>query len=135
MSELKRAGISLEKELLEQFDRLIKKKGYQNRSEAIRDLIRAELAKEGWESEEEAVGVLTVVYDHHLPDLTRKLTAFQHDFEHLVVSTLHVHLDHHNCLEAVVLRGKGKELQEFADKMISIKGVKHGQLLGTKALK
>jgi CopG family nickel-responsive transcriptional regulator len=101
-------------------------KGYANRSEAIRDLIRAELARTKISSADEGFGVLSYVYDHHVPRLVGTLTSLQHDVEEMIVSSLHIHVDHRNCLEIVILRGKMGRMQLFADKLIGTKGVKLG---------
>ncbi len=131
MSGLVRFGVSIEEELLKQFDEEIERKGYSNRSEAIRDLIRDQIVNEEWETDEETVGTITIVYDHHTRDLSANLTHIQHSFEGDIRSVLHIHLDHHNCLEVLVVQGKGRLLQQFADQLVSIKGVKHGKLTMT----
>jgi len=128
MSELLRFGVSLEKELLNKFDRLIKERNYSNRSEALRDLIRQELIKKEWVDNKEVAGAITLIYDHHKKDVGNKLTDIQHDFQNLVVSTQHIHLDHHNCLEIIAIRGTSKDAQGLADQLRAIKGVKHGAL-------
>jgi CopG family nickel-responsive transcriptional regulator len=130
MSDLRRFGVAIDAELLEQFDNLMGKRGYTNRSEAFRDLARAELVKESAEKpNSNVVGTVTIVYDHHVPLLSEKLTELQHQHHQCVVSSLHVHLDHDLCLEVVVLRGKSKAVRQAADLLISIKGVKHGRLI------
>ncbi len=131
MSGLVRFGVSIEDELLKQFDEEIERKGYSNRSEAIRDLIRDQIVNEEWQTDEETVGTITIVYDHHTRDLSANLTHIQHSFEGDIRSVLHIHLDHHNCLEVLVVQGKGRLLQQFADQLVSIKGVKHGKLTMT----
>ncbi len=131
MSNLVRFGVSIEEELLENFDREIKKKGYASRSEAIRDLIRDQMVHEEWASDEETVGTITMVYDHHTRDLSANLTHIQHSFEGDIKSVLHIHLDHVNCLEVLVVQGKAHLLQQFADQLTSIRGVKHGKLTMT----
>lgn len=128
MSALVRFGVSIEEDLLTQFDRQIQKKGYTNRSEAIRDLIRERIVEEEWESDQETVGTITIVYDHHTHGLMEQLTHLQHSFEGEIKSVLHIHLDHHNCLEVLVVQGKGHALKSFADKLESIRGVKFGAL-------
>ncbi len=129
---VKRFGVSIDETLVAKFDRLIAKKGYANRSEALRDLVRDSLVDEDWQNARSAaVGVVTVVYDHGQKDLSHRLTHLQHDHENVIVSTLHVHLDGHNCLEAVVLKGKSGEIRKVADLLISAKGVKHGKLVAT----
>lgn len=132
MPEIVRFGISADETLLERFDALIAEKGYVNRSEAIRDLIRGALVEEQWRvGEGEAVGTVTLVYDHHSTDLADKLTEHQHSHHEAIVSTLHVHLDAHHCLEVVVLRGKVREIEHIADGLIGTKGVKHGKFVAT----
>jgi CopG family nickel-responsive transcriptional regulator len=131
MSDVVRTGVSLEQELLERFDEAIWQKGYQNRSEAIRDLIRDHLVTEDSDRNKEVVGTLTIVYDHHRPNLTEKLVDAQHHAGSIVLAATHVHLDHHNCLEVVILRGRGGELKVLADRILSLRGVKHGRLVIT----
>ncbi len=132
MPGVTRFGVSLEARLLEHFDRMIQRKGYTNRSEAIRDLIREGLVREQWELEAtEAVGTLTLVYDHDVRELDEKLTDIQHAHYRTIVSTLHVHLDPHHCLEVLVLRGKARELKTIADRLIGTRGVKHGTFSAT----
>ena len=132
MGELSRFGVSIDEKLLESFDRLIEKKGYVNRSEAIRDLIRASLVELKWEAgEEETVGTVTLVYNHHVRDLSDKLTEHQHAYHDNITSSLHVHLDAHNCLEVLVVRGTARVVRKIADELIGVKGVKHGKLVMT----
>ena len=132
MSELVRFGVSIEKELLEKFDQLISRKGYGNRSEAIRDLIRDNLVSQEWISEEQTVvGTITMVYDHHTRDLSSNLMHAQHSFPGEIMSVLHVHLDHHNCLEVLVVKGQGKLVKSLSDQLVSTRGVKHGKLTTT----
>jgi len=128
MSDIIRFGVSLEKELLEKFDKLIKEKKYSNRSEAIRDLIRENLVKREWIEGKEVAGAITLVFDHHKRELLNTLTDIQHDFYQLIISSQHIHLDHDNCLEIIVVRGKPVEVKELADKLKSTKGVKYGAL-------
>lgn len=129
MSELSRIGVAIDSDLLERFDKLIEGRGYTSRSEAFRDMIRDELVQTAWEQpNSEVVGTVTLVYDHHVRMLNEKLTDLQHDHFHNVLSTLHVHLDHDNCLEVLVVRGKASQVQKIADALISTKGVKHGRL-------
>lgn len=132
MGNTVRFGISLDEKLLQSFDQLIEQKSYMNRSEAIRDLIRASLVEERLGSgEQEAVGTVTLVYNHHVRDLSDKLTEHQHSHHDRIVSALHVHLDAHNCLEVLVVRGSVRDVKQIADEMISVKGVKHGKLVLT----
>ena len=129
MSELSRIGVAIDTELLEKFDRLIERRGYANRSEAFRDLIRDQLIETARQQpDSEVVGTVTLVYDHHVRMLNEKLTDMQHDHYHHILSTLHVHLDHDNCLEVLVLKGKTRAVEKIADALISTKGVKHGRL-------
>jgi CopG family nickel-responsive transcriptional regulator len=129
MSNLTRIGVALDADLLEKFDQLIEQRGYSNRSEAFRDLIRNELVEEAWKSpESEVVGSVTLVYDHHVRQLSDKLLDVQHDHHDAILSTLHVHLDHNNCLEVLLVKGKAADVQRIANTLISTKGVKHGRL-------
>lgn len=131
---LVRFGVSLEDHLLQQFDRLIHNRSYKNRSEAIRDLIRAELVAEEWaETEGEQVATLTLIYDHHRHELVQKLVELQHDSPAHIEATLHIHLDHHHCLEMLAIRGLAKEIHELVNELCSLKGVKHGQMVKTSA--
>ena len=134
MSELSRIGIALHSDLLEKFDQLIAKRKYTNRSEAFRDLIRAELIQRELASPyTKVVATITVVYDHHVRLLKEKLTDLQHDYQGLIVSNLHVHLDSDHCLEVIVARGRGSDVKALADALISTKGVKHGGVVQTTA--
>ena len=125
---LTRFGVSLEKDLLEKFDRLIENKNYTNRSEAFRDLIRQELIKKEWEADEEVAGTITIIYDHHQRELATKLMDIQHDHGKNIISTQHIHLDHHNCMEIIAVRGSAKEAQKLADMLKAVRGVKHSTL-------
>lgn len=134
MGELSRIGVAIDSDLLDQFDRHIASRGYTNRSEAFRDLIRQELVDTAAESPDAMViGSVTLVYDHHVRQLSDKLTDIQHDSYHNIVSTLHVHLDHDNCLEVLVVKGKGRDVRRIADALLSTKGVKLGRLTITGA--
>jgi CopG family nickel-responsive transcriptional regulator len=134
MSELSRIGVAIDTGLLDKFDRLIAGRGYTNRSEAFRDMIREELVEQSWESpESRVVGTVTLVYDHHARLLGEKLTGIQHEYHRSVLSTLHVHLDHDLCLEVIVIRGRAGAVRSLADALISTKGVKHGRLTLTTA--
>jgi CopG family nickel-responsive transcriptional regulator len=129
MSELARIGVAIDSALLEKFDDLIARRGYTNRSEAFRDLIRdALIEKTAERPDSQVVGTVTLVYDHHVRKLSERLTEMQHESFHHVLSTLHVHLDHDNCLEVLVLKGKSSAVRSLADALISTKGVKHGRL-------
>lgn len=132
MGNTVRFGISLDKKLLANFDTLIEQKSYMNRSEAIRDLIRASLVEERCGSEDQqAVGTVTLVYNHHVRDLSDKLTEHQHSHHDQIISALHVHLDAHNCLEVLVIRGMVRDIKQIANELIGVKGVKHGKLVMT----
>lgn len=134
MAEVVRFSVSTESRLLDRFDALIAEQGYVNRSEAIRDLIRSALVEDALADESApAVGTVTLVYDHHFTDLSDKLTEHQHTHHESIVSTLHIHLDHHHCLEVIVLRGKAGEIRRLADSLIGTKGVKHGRFVATTA--
>ncbi|OKY76800.1 MAG: nickel-responsive regulator [Desulfobulbaceae bacterium DB1] len=132
MSATTRFGVSIHDDLLQRFDELIAAKGYQNRSEAIRDLIRNALIEEELSDEEtETVGSISLVYNHHTRDLGEKLTQHQHSHHKAIISALHVHLDAHNCLEIIVVKGRAKDIKKMADELIGTKGVKHGKLMMT----
>lgn len=132
MAELARIGVAIDEELLEKFDKLVEKRGYANRSEAFRDLIRHELVQEVWSSSNaEMFGTVTLVYDHHVRSLTEKLTELQHRHHSSIISTMHVHLDHNNCLEVILVRGKASVVQKLADSLIATKGVMHGRFTAT----
>lgn len=129
---IERIGVSLEADLLRQFDRLIEEKGYASRSEAIRDLIRDALVQREWSDErgrEERVAVVALVYDHDSSSLAQKLAHIQHENHRAVVSALHVHMDEHNCLEVLVLRGRGREVVAMGEGLVSTKGVKYGKVV------
>lgn len=125
---LKRFSISLEESLLEIFDNHIKDRSYSNRSEAIRDLIRKAFVKNEWQADKQVMGVISLVYDHHQSNLQEKITVVQHDYHHHIVSTTHVHMDHDNCLEVIVVKGKAKDVQDLANQLIALKGVRDGHL-------
>jgi len=132
MSKLSRIGIAVNSDLLERFDAFIGAQGYTNRSEAFRDLIRDRLIRRSVQSpHEEVVGTITLVYDHHVRLLPEKLTELQHEHQNTIISSLHVHLDHDNCLEVLVVRGKSNEVHRLANLLISTRVVKHGQLTVT----
>jgi CopG family transcriptional regulator, nickel-responsive regulator len=130
---LERFSISLEKNLLEKFDKYIKKRKYTNRSEAIRDLIREVFVKEEWETDKEVFGVISFIYDHHQPNIQERITEIQHDFYRNVISATHVHIDHHNCLEVVIVSGISDKISELHDRIRALRGVKNANLtMGTK---
>jgi CopG family nickel-responsive transcriptional regulator len=132
MGRVARFGVSIPQELADAFDERIQRRGYRTRSEAIRDIMREHLVNEAWESERgEVVGTVTIVYDHERRELTHILTELQHHFQGAVICSTHVHLDEHNCLEVIVLRGKAAHVRTIADRLISTKGVKHGKMICT----
>lgn len=126
---MKRFGVSLEDNLLKELDELVLVHKLPNRSQAIRYLIRQNKVKEKWKSNAKVSGCIVLVYDHHKRDLLNKSVDIQHKYQHLVLSTQHVHLDHNNCLETIALKGKAKELRSLADSLIALKGIKHGELV------
>lgn len=128
MARLVRFGVSLDKDLLDKFDRHLKSKNYSCRSEALRDMIRHLLVEQQWQGGKEIAGAITLIYDHHKRELVNKLMDIQHDFGGIIISSQHVHLDHNNCLEIIAVKGAPKEAQRLADSLKSVKGVKHGTL-------
>jgi CopG family nickel-responsive transcriptional regulator len=128
MSKLVRFGISLGKDLLARFDRLVAERGYASRSEAFRDLIRGALVEDEWRSGGEVAGAVTLVYDHHKKDLVGRLTDIQHDAQRLIISTQHVHLDHDHCLEIIAVRGRAEEVRKLAESLRSVRGVLQGSV-------
>jgi CopG family transcriptional regulator, nickel-responsive regulator len=131
MAELIRTGISLERELLEKFDRAIGRKGYTNRSKAIRDLVRDYAVSEDIEADRTVVGTLTLVYNHHKPGLSERINDVQHHAGQKVLAATHVHLDHEHCLEVVIMKGRSSEVQHVAEQILTLRGVKHGRLVLT----
>jgi CopG family nickel-responsive transcriptional regulator len=132
MAGIARFGVSIDSALMNKFDALIERKGYTARSEALRDLIRDRLVEEEWESgDKETVGTITIVYNHHTRQLDHALTDLQHQSFHQIISALHVHLDAHNCLEVLVVKGKSRDIRKIADSLIGTRGVKHGKLTMT----
>jgi CopG family transcriptional regulator, nickel-responsive regulator len=132
MGQLVRFGVSMDDRLLETLDAIVKRRGYTNRSEALRDIVRSEQVRESWEHQAgPVVATLTLVYDHHVREVGERLVTLQHDHEDLVHSTMHVHLSHRMCLEVIVLKGKARDIQKLADRLIAARGVKHGRLVAT----
>lgn len=132
MAGLVRFSVSMPEELVADFDRLIEAQGYKTRSEAVRDLIRDRLVRRQWEEgDQDVAGTLTIIYDHHVRGLGAELTEVQHDHIGLVLSTMHVHLDHHNCLEVLVMKGRAADITAISDRLIAARGVKHGKLVLT----
>jgi CopG family transcriptional regulator, nickel-responsive regulator len=136
MEQLVRFSISMEEDLLHEFDHLIEQKGYTNRSEAVRDIVRDTLVEESVKTPDGTVyGALVFLYDHHKRELEKSLSNIQHDYYENIISTSHVHVDHDHCMEVVLLKGKAVVLKAIAEKLLSFKGVKHGKLTLTMALK
>ncbi|AEK72790.1 MULTISPECIES: nickel-responsive transcriptional regulator NikR [Thermococcus] len=130
--KITRFGVSVPDELLERFDRIIEEKGYVNRSEAIRDMMRDFIVRHEWEEgDRDVAGTITIVYNHDEADVVKELLDLQHDYVDEIISSLHVHMDEHNCLEVVVVKGKATRIKEIAERLISLKGVKHGKLVMT----
>ena len=132
MGRVERFSISMDKNLLEVFDQLIEDKRYSSRSEAIRDLVRKEIVSKEWASaDSEVAATITIIYDHHENELSAMLPHVQHDFFGSILCTTHVHLDHHNCMEVIILKGKSSDIKELSDRIFALKGVKHGQITHT----
>ena len=132
--KITRFGVSIEPDLLKKFDKIIKKEGYSNRSEKIRDLIRKDLiTQDTTDPKTESIGTLTMIYDHHTGNLNNRLLELQHDHHSEILSTTHIHVDHKNCLEVLVLKGKTGNIQKLADNIKALKGIKHGELVITKS--
>jgi CopG family nickel-responsive transcriptional regulator len=128
MSELVRISMSIEQPLYERLEELVARSGYSNRSEFVRDLVRNRLVEEEWAHEDDLLGTISMVYDHHSRNLSHKLTSLQHDFPGTVLATTHVHLDHHHCAEMVMVRGRGEEIKTLVDLIHREKGVLHASL-------
>jgi CopG family nickel-responsive transcriptional regulator len=131
MSKLSRFSVSIESDLLDRILRMAKKHGWGNRSEAVRNVIRDLLVREEWQGDDEIVGTITIVYDHHKRELTDRLTSIQHDHHDAVLAATHIHLDHDNCLEMIAVKGTASDVQRIADALIGTRGVKHGKLTAT----
>ncbi len=127
--QVKRFGVSLEENLLKKLDDLVQRHQFPNRSQAIRYLINNTIVEDKWKGNEDVAGAIVLVYDHHKRDLQNRSTDLQHDYHDLILSVQHVHLDHHNCLETIAVKGPANQLRNLADKLIAIKGIKHGQLV------
>ena len=128
MTDLVRFGISLENNLLKDFDSLIEGKKYSNRSEAIRDLIRNSLVEDEWKNKKDVAGSIALVYDHHKRELMNLIVDIQHDYQDMIVASQHAHLDHHNCLEVIIVKGRSDKIKSLSDRLRAVKGVKHGSL-------
>lgn len=131
MNHTVRFSVSMEEDLVAALDNMADKRGYTCRSEAIRDAIRAQLVEDEWDEQSEVVGVITLLYDHHMHGLSQRLTEIQHDAEPCIISTTHIHLGADMCLELIAVRGNAATLRALADRLRSLKGVKHGNLAGT----
>jgi CopG family nickel-responsive transcriptional regulator len=125
MSDLYRFGISLEKPLIDAFDTHIKAQNYQNRSEAIRDLIREDLVKQKWTAGGTVAGAIVMTFDHHKRELVSKMLDIQHEYQPTIISTQHVHLDHHHCLEVIAVKGKARDVEKLSTQLKALVGVKH----------
>jgi len=126
--QVKRFGVSLENELLEELDKLVVTNQFPNRSQAIRYLIKNNIVAKQWQNDEEVAGAIVIVYDHHKRDLSNQLNHLQHNFHELILAVQHVHLNHHNCIETITVKGKANDLRKLADQIIAIKGIKYGEL-------
>ncbi len=133
MSKITRFGVSLPDELLQRFDDEIGERGYQNRSEALRDLIREYIVRRDIDKDTEVVGTLTLIYDHHVPELSARLNEIQHRQHENILANVHIHLDHHNCLEVILLQGRCSAIRRLADEMTGTRGVKHGKVTFTSS--
>ncbi len=133
MSDIIRFGVSIEQDLLENFDRIIGERGYATRSEALRDLIRESLVEQKIETESETqvLGTLTIVYDHHASNLLQEMAQLQHSFHQLILSVMHLHVSHDDCMEVIALTGKATEIIKLSNELLSLKGIKHGKLFLT----
>jgi len=130
--DIKRISITIPSRLLKQFDSIISERGYTNRSEAVRDIIRDDLVGEEWsKSDNEVIGTITLVYDHHETGVLDRLAKTQHLHTDIIVSTMHVHIDHDNCVETLIVKGAAQDVKKISDKLISERGVKHGKIVFT----
>ncbi|MGH8128200.1 MAG: nickel-responsive transcriptional regulator NikR [Gammaproteobacteria bacterium] len=133
MSQTVCFAVSLDEKLLAQFDQALGEQRYATRSEAVRDLIRDHLVQDAWDEKEETIGTITLVYDHHVRALSKKLTDIQHQYHPLILSTMHLHIDPDHCLEVIAVQGRGRDIRAVSDGLISVKGVQHGRLTATTA--
>ncbi len=129
--QIKRFGVSLEKDILNELDNLVVKHAFPNRSQAIRHLVKSSLVTDKVDENKVVGGAIVIVYDHHKRELSNKLMRIQHDYHELILSTQHIHLEHDLCLETIAVKGKGKKLHELADTIIGTKGIRHGKLVIT----
>jgi CopG family nickel-responsive transcriptional regulator len=131
-ASLSRFSLSMPTDLLGQLDAMCKTKGYESRSQAVADMVRGQLVEHrALSAAREIAGNVTLAYDHHKRNIQSLLTRIQHDRGKAIIATMHVHLDHHNCMEVIAVRGRAGEVRELADRLIAVKGVKHGQLTVT----
>lgn len=130
---VKRFGVSLEDNILQELDEFVNDNGFPNRSQAIRYLIEKNVIERKWQCNNEVAGAIVLLYDHHKRDINNKNNDIQHHYHHLILSTQHIHLDNDICLETITIKGKAKELTELSDKLISLKGVKHGKIVMSRA--
>jgi CopG family nickel-responsive transcriptional regulator len=126
---VKRFGVSLEEELLDRLDRLVKDNQFPNRSQAIRFLIKRNEVEDQWKGDMEVAGALVLMYNHHKRDIQKQMTSIQHDYHCLILSSQHIHLDHDMCLETITVKGKAGKLLKLTDKLKAIKGIQHGELV------
>ncbi len=131
MNNIKRFGVSLEKEIFEELNSLVSRHGFPNRSQALRFLIRNHLVEDAWKNNKKVAGCIVLIYDHHKKDVVNKSLDIQHDLGQLILSSQHVHLDHQNCIEVISLKGQARQLNKLADRLLSLKGIKHGKLVMT----
>lgn len=134
MMKVKRFGVSLEEDLLKELDKLVLENHFPNRSQAIRHLIKNNIVEEKWQDNKVVAGAIVIVYDHHKRELQTKSTDIQHDYHDLILSSQHVHLDHHNCLETIAVKGPANRLIELSEKLIGLKGIMHGKLVMSSTL-
>lgn len=130
---VKRFGVSLEDTILDELDEYVEDNQFPNRSQAIRYLIEKNIIEQKWKCNNEVAGAIVLVYDHHKRDINNKNSHLQHEYHHLIISTQHIHLDHDHCLETIAVKGKANQLTELADKLIALKGVKHGKIVMSRA--
>ncbi len=123
-----RFGVSLEKDLLDALDEFVEKNKFSNRSQAIRQLIANNVVIQKWECNNLVVGSITLVYDHHKREILQQLNDIQHDYHHCILSSQHFHLDHDNCMEIIAVKGQAVQLTELSDRLIAVKGIRHGKL-------
>ena len=131
MSDLVRFTVSIERSLFEKLEKQVADSDYRNRSEFVRDLVRGYLVEQDWQSEKVLLGTISLLYDHHTRGLSEKLTHRQHHFPGQVLATTHIHLDEHNCLEVIILKGSASQVEKIAHELITTRNVKHGQLIKT----